>query len=162
MIAIAVILAMLAMIAVGMYALLAAISPEEKAREDEEQMEYLKKARMDGLRFPKPEKRKKKKRHGSSIIHQHDGTCFLCLERNGDASIKKALHKHHIFGGSNRSLSEEDGLFVWLCIEHHTQGEHSAHRSAAVADFLHRTGQQAYEKRHSHEEFVARYMKNYL
>lgn len=29
------------------------------------------------------------------------------------------LHKHHIFGGSNRSLSEKDGLFIYLPPELH-------------------------------------------
>lgn len=120
---------------------------------------------MSELMFPKTKSKKKRKRHGESILHQKDGTCYLCLERNGDWSQKYPLHKHHIFGGANRNLSEEDGLYVWLCIDHHETGKSAVHNSvnsAAVQEWLHKAGQEAYERDHSRQQFMERYGKNYL
>ena len=117
---------------------------------------------MTGLMFPKPSQKKKTKKHGKSLLHQHDGTCYLCMARNGDKRYKPELHRHHVFGGPNRKWSEEDGEFVWLCPDHHLYSDKSAHRSKTVADFLHKEGQVAYEKTHSRKEFILRYGKNYL
>ena len=120
---------------------------------------------MSDLMFPKTKSKKKRKKHGESILHQKDGTCFLCLERNGDWTQKRPLHKHHIFGGARRDLSEEDGLFVWLCIDHHETGKSAVHNSAnsaAVQQWLHQAGQEAYEREHSRQQFMERYGKNYL
>ena len=80
--------------------------------------------------------------------------CFCC-------GTTQNLQKHHIFGGSSRSYSEEDGLWVWLCQEHHT-GDSGVHFNKEMMDALHQIGQEAYEENHSRKQFVARYGKNYL
>lgn len=77
--------------------------------------------------------------------------CFICW-KYGKGDI------HHIFGGPNRKLSDEDGLTVNLCRECHMK----AHRDKALTDMLHQTGQREYEKTNSREEFMKRYGRNYI
>lgn len=96
-----------------------------------------------------------------SIVQADSSVCLLC-GRNGAAD---PLEKHHIFGGTqNRSHSEEDGLYVWLCGNRcHRNGKASAHQNAITAEALHKIGQKAYEKHvGTREEFRERYGKSYL
>ena len=95
-----------------------------------------------------------------SIIQDDTTKCFLC-GRNGSAD---RLELHHCFPGNpNRKHSDEDGLFVFLCGERcHRNGKLSAHKSAVTAELLKVEAQRAYEDRHSREEFMKRYGKNYL
>ena len=85
--------------------------------------------------------------------------CYFCWERNN-------LHKHHVLKGiRNRSKAEEDGLWVWLCYEHHegTNGVHgkNGHQldlkliQTAELDWL-----SYYDK--TIDDFIQRYGKNYL
>ena len=59
------------------------------------------------------------------------------------------LDEHHIFGGPNRMHSEETGLKVWLCLDHHTMGTLAVHRCPDTMRLMHRIGQQEYEKTHT-------------
>lgn len=95
-----------------------------------------------------------------SIIQEDSSKCFLC-GRNGSFD---PLEKHHVFPGNpNRKHSEEDGLFVFICGDRcHRNGKLSAHKSAVTAELLKVEAQKAYEDRHTREEFVQRYGKNYL
>lgn len=73
------------------------------------------------------------------------------------------LEEHHIFGASNRKLSEKYGLKVWLSHDYHRgkYGVHSGNKD--LADELHRAGQQAFEERFgSREDFVQIFGRNYL
>lgn len=72
------------------------------------------------------------------------------------------LEKHHIFGGSNRKFSEEDGLWVWLCHKHHNEPPEGVHFDRYYMSLLHYAGQSAYEETHSRKQFVSRYGKNYI
>lgn len=36
------------------------------------------------------------------------------------------LHKHHIFGGANRKISDEYGFWVWLTYDFHNGNNHEA------------------------------------
>lgn len=92
-----------------------------------------------------------------SILDTQKGVCFRC-GRYGPTD------KHHIFGGSaNRRLSEEDGLWVYLCRECHNQPPKGAHFNPQTALWLHRIGQEAYEREiGTREGFMQRYGKNYL
>lgn len=45
--------------------------------------------------------------------------CWLCGSSN--------VHKHHIFFGPNRKLSEKYGCFVYLCPRHHNMSDYSVH-----------------------------------
>jgi hypothetical protein len=64
-------------------------------------------------------------------------------------------------GNPNRKNSEEYGLKIWLCLEHH-RGQTGVHSDQALCDFVHRTAQQAFEKEHSREEFMTIFGRNYL
>lgn len=117
---------------------------------------------MAGLRFPKEKTKKRTRKHGKSILHVKNGTCWLCMELHDDFRIHPVTHKHHIFGGPNRWKSEEDGLFVWLCVDHHETGEEAVHMNHHIMTIMHIAGQQAYEKIRSRREFMERYGKNYV
>lgn len=65
--------------------------------------------------FPKPQTKKKRKKHRESLLQNKESRiCYLCARR-GDYSWKQVLEEHHIFGGPNRHLSEEYGLKVYIC-----------------------------------------------
>lgn len=90
-----------------------------------------------------------------SIIQQ-DERCFYCGQAIGTET-------HHIFGGSNRKLSDQDGLTVRLCRQCHDELHNDPNRSAPMQKALHRLGQEQYEASgHTREEFLARYGRNYL
>lgn len=105
---------------------------------------------------------KKKKKHKASIMHEKDGRCYLCMLLNDDFRFHNNLHDHHIFGGSNRPVSEAEGLKVWLCPEHHTIGAAAVHLNHENMLLLRREGQRVYEETHSREEFMKKFGRNYL
>ena len=90
-----------------------------------------------------------------SIVQAEARMCFLCGRFDWN------LECHHIFGGPNRKLSDEDGLTVMLCADCHRLGHRSAHRCAATQHYLHYVGKQAYLRTHTPEEFLERYGRNY-
>lgn len=72
------------------------------------------------------------------------------------------LELHHVMSGTaNRKLSEQNGLTVWLCREHHT-GDSGVHKNREKADALKGLAQIAFEARHSHDEWMQIFRKNYL
>lgn len=91
-----------------------------------------------------------------SIMHdKHDGTCYLCMLLNHDYDRRTGLQEHHVeFGGKNRKLSEKYGLKVYLCLEHHTAGPAAVHNNAENSRVLQKKAQEAFEKVHSHEEWM--------
>ena len=118
---------------------------------------------MSGLMFPKKPGKKRRKHHPKSIMQERDGTCYLCAALHGDFRYHKTLHEHHVFEGiANRRLSEEYGIKVYLCLEHHMTGPEAVHKNQKVMDFLHQQGQEAFEQDHSREEFVRIFGANYL
>ena len=117
---------------------------------------------MSGLMFPKNPGKKRKKIHPKSVMHQKDGTCYLCRELHDDYRYHRVLHEHHIFGAANRCLSEKYGLKVYLCVDHHMTGPEAVHSCSETMDFLHKKGQQEFEQDHSREEFMEIFGKNYL
>lgn len=100
-----------------------------------------------------------------SILQDHDGGCYLC-EKQGVFRTYKNLHKHHIYSGPNRHISEREGFFVWLCPHHHTgdaEGSHAAvHFNHENAQILHEDCQREYEKTHTREDFMRLIGRNYL
>ena len=114
-----------------------------------------------GLLFPKTPAKKKKKRHKPSILQDKNHTCYLCILLNGDHHKHRTLHEHHIFGGPNRIHSEEEGLKVYLCPEHHLTGPAAVHRCQEIQERLHKIGQQEFEKTHT-EEFRKIFGRDYL
>lgn len=90
-------------------------------------------------------------------IMQKDKECIVCGTHNG-------LEKHHVlFGNPKRQMSEEDGLWVWLCPEHH-RGTYGVHgRDGHEMDMtLKEFAQKRYEETHSRDEWMERYRRNYL
>lgn len=72
-----------------------------------------------------------------SIMHQKDGTCYLCMKLEGNDFPHLITQEHHvIFGTSNRKLSEKYGLKVYLCLEHHLTGKNAVHNNAEVRKML--------------------------
>jgi hypothetical protein len=72
------------------------------------------------------------------------------------------LQCHHIFGGTaNRKKSEQYGLKVWLCYEHHL-GKEGVHYNKKMMDYLHRIGQMKFEETHTRENFRQEFGKSYL
>ena len=113
--------------------------------------------------YPKKKRRKRHRRHSESIIQDKDGRCLLCMCLAGDRQIHRDIEEHHVFFGTGqRWKSEEDGLVVYLCPEHHRIGRDAVHRNAEICRAVKRVGQIAYEAKHSREEFMKRYGKSYL
>lgn len=89
-------------------------------------------------------------------------SCYLCVLWQRDYSEKSILHKHHVFMGPLRKMSEREGFFVWLCPKHHILGKHAAHRDYDVCRMLQRTAQEIYEADHTRGEFMRLTGKSYL
>lgn len=116
-----------------------------------------------GMMFPKPIAKKKRKKHPKSILHDKGSrTCYLCMLLDGNYSQHLTLHEHHIFGGANRRNSEETGLTVYLCPEHHLTGKLAVHNCKYTMDLMHKIGQRKYEETHTRQEFMKIFGKNYM
>jgi hypothetical protein len=114
------------------------------------------------MRLLKPIKARKRKKHKPSILHQKDGTCYLCVKLDRDYRYHDVVQEHHIYNGPNRRISEAEGLKVYLCLRHHTDGPEAVHNNHKNMRFLQREGQQTYEKTHSRQEFMELIGRNYL
>ena len=81
--------------------------------------------------------------------------CYICGSVNN-------LHLHHIFFGiANRKKSDEQGLWVYLCMSHHT-GNDGVHRNRKIDLMLKEIAQSEFEKSHTREEFRQIFGKSYL
>lgn len=88
-------------------------------------------------------------------ILQSEKSCYLCGRAFG-------LERHHIFSGvANRKISEREGLWVWLCHDCHT-GTEGAQYDKGKNTRLKQEAQTAYEKAHSHREWMTMIRKNYV
>ena len=86
-----------------------------------------------------------------------DRTCYAC-------GSTLNLHRHHcIYGIANRRKAEADGLWVYLCFEHHEGPVNGVHgRNFHLNKVLHIEAQKAYERKYGHEAYMKRYHVNYL
>lgn len=109
-------------------------------------------------------KKKKRMKHPKSLLHEKNGTCYLCMQLNNNHKryLPLFLEKHHIFGGPNRNNSEEYGLVVWLCMDHHTMSPLAVHNCPETAMVMHQIGQRAFEETHSRQQFIDVFGKSYL
>lgn len=99
-----------------------------------------------------------------SIMDTVKGRCYLCGKECD-------THLHHICGGSNRKISDRDGLTVYLCPLCHWRC-HNGEQSPFVRYKLHREGQMRWMEVHGAEilregkdpveEFRKRYGRSYL
>jgi len=90
-----------------------------------------------------------------SIVQKGDPRCFFCGKT-------VELERHHIYPGANRKWSEKFGLWVWSCNYHHTDPKEGVQYNRKKADNLKRLGQIAFEARHTHDEFMEIFGKNYI
>lgn len=74
------------------------------------------------------------------------------------------LHRHHIYAGSRRPVSEREGFWVWLTGYYHNQSNAGVHgKDGHELDWkLKQDCQRKYEETHSREEFMRLIGKNYL
>lgn len=83
-----------------------------------------------------------------SIIYSEKGQCFLC-ERYGQTE------EHHIFGASNRAISEKYGLKIQICPECHrgNEGIHGKKCKEELKKGLKMMGQRAFEKHYAEKKY---------
>lgn len=117
---------------------------------------------MTGIMFPKIPKKKRRKRHKTSIIQEKNGICYLCEKLHGDCRRHGRLEEHHIFDGPNRAKAEAEGLKVYLCPAHHREGPEAVHKNRETMRILQRDAQAAYEQENGHEAFMDLIGRNYL
>jgi len=90
-----------------------------------------------------------------SILQQGDPRCFFCGKT-------VELERHHAMTGPNRKLAERYGLWIWCCDYHHLDHREGVQYNRKKADSLKRLAQIAFEARHSHQEWMEAFRKNYL
>ncbi len=118
---------------------------------------------MGELMFPKQKRTKKRMKHPDSILHNKGNrTCFLCMKLHGDCRKFPYLEAHHVFGGANRKKSENYGLKVYLCLEHHREGPEAVHRNHDMMRLVQQEGQQAFHLTYPEIDFRKEFGKNYL
>ena len=88
-----------------------------------------------------------------SILVKDQEHCLICGSDR--------VHRHHIYRGKNRKNADEDGMWVPLCMEHHT-GQHGVHNSQFLDSELKELAQIVWERTRTREEFIKRYGKSYL
>ncbi len=96
--------------------------------------------------------------------------CYLCrrdaeaMDYHGDLT-DKGLDRHHImYGYGSRQQSEHWGVWCWLCKKHHNEdhGLFAVHYNRELDRILRRSAEQAFIERHSFEEWMRAFGKNYL
>jgi len=113
--------------------------------------------------YPKQKQIKRRLKHPKSILHAKDGTCYLCTKLHEDIRKKKGLEEHHVFPGSfGRKASEQNGLKVYLCPEHHRTGSEAVHREHRFLQMIQEDAQREYEKTHTRGEWMDLIGRNYL
>ncbi len=87
-------------------------------------------------------------------ILQHEKYCVFCGEQTG-------LHKHHCFyGTANRRISEDNGFWVWLCLECHMEA-HANPNSGKDLE-LKIECQEKFELDHKRDDFMRLIGRNYI
>lgn len=97
-----------------------------------------------------------------SIMQQKDGTCYLCMKLNQDYSVKYVEEHHCIYGSGRRPLSDEYGLMVYLCKDHHTGSKNSVHADAKISAMVKQDAQKAFMKNYPDLDFLKIFGKNYI
>lgn len=137
--------------------------PEKKKKQKViRKKQKQKRQTADDLMFPKLEKKKKRKKHKKSILQQRDGRCYLCVLLNNDNRIHRILHKHHIYGGPLREISEAEGFTVDLCVGHHEFTKDAVHENHKNLRLLQQICQRKYEETHTRQQFMELTGRNYL
>lgn len=103
-------------------------------------------------------------------IMQSVKECYLC-RKDADALgycgelSSEGLDKHHvIYGIANRRLSDQTGLWVYLCKRHHNEdhGPFAVHFNKKLREELCKDAERVYLRDHTFEEWMTTFAKNYL
>lgn len=87
-------------------------------------------------------------------ILQIDKECYLCRKRY-NLRTTRGLEEHHIlFGRGRRELSEQYGLKVWLCHNHHSEPHLGVHFDPAARRELEQAAQFAFDELHGPGSFA--------
>lgn len=98
-----------------------------------------------------------------SIMHEKDGTCYLCMKLHRFYGKHGNTEEHHVIHGTaNRKLSEKYGLKVYLCLNHHREGKEAVHRNRENDLLLKKDAQRAFEKKYSRKDFREIFGINYI
>lgn len=115
------------------------------------------------MQYLKNKAKKRKIRHPKSILHDKDGTCYLCMRLNNDYRIHAYLEEHHVIpGAAGRRISEEYGLKVYLCMPHHRGSAAAVHRNHDTMLLIQRDAQQAFERTRTREDWMRTVGRNYM
>lgn len=117
---------------------------------------------MCELMFPKRKWKKKRKLHKQSILHLKDGTCYLCAKLHGNYRKYPVVHKHHVYPGALRQISEREGFTVYLCPDCHNMSQESVHGDHKLMELIQRDCQRKYEETHTRQQFMDIIGRNYL
>lgn len=93
-----------------------------------------------------------------NIIIQNEKECFIC-------KTKKKLQCHHIFFGKGcRQLSEEHGLKIWLCFNHHVGTKNGVHFNKKLDNELKNLAENVWLEKNNKttNDFIKIFGKNYL
>lgn len=91
----------------------------------------------------------------SKSILQTEKECYI-------TGYTGSLHKHHIYGGPNRQISDKHGFWVWLRPELHNMSNQGVHFNKTLDNELKMRCQEEFEKTHSRDEFMKLIGRNYL
>lgn len=97
-----------------------------------------------------------------SIMQKKDNRCYLCMLLHGNDYIYPIIHKHHVYRGKNRRISEENGFTVYLCPNHHVYGPYAVHNNKELLRLLEKRCQEIYEESHDRKEFEKLLGKSFL
>ena len=90
-----------------------------------------------------------------SII-SNDRECIVCGTTLG-------LHKHHIYGGARRNLSETYGCWVYLCGVHHNLGNEGVHFNKEMDLKLKKVCEEVWEQTYGDRDaFIKVFGRSYL
>ena len=83
------------------------------------------------------------------------GWCELC-------GCFSAIERHHVFGGrGRRQIAEKHKMVAYICTSCH-RGPNGVHNCRETDLKLKREYQQLFEQKHTREEFMALFGRNYL
>ena len=115
------------------------------------------------MQYLKNKTKKRKIRHPKSILHDKDGTCYLCMALDNDYRLHAHLEEHHVIPGpAGRRISEEYGLKVYLCLPHHRGSAAAVHQNHDTMLLIQRDAQQAFERTRTREDWMRTVGRNYL
>ena len=87
------------------------------------------------------------------------------IQKNKECFVTKSttnLHKHHIFGGANRKLSEKYGLWVYLRSDWHDMSDYGVHFNKELDTKLKIIAQRRFIAEYPHQDFVKIFGKNFI